>query len=198
MSDTETIAAPLDRFAASVPAGVSVVRTTADEFDEALVEAVEPPAVGTPLPFVGLSLADLDAVTPFPDDGADRERGRLLREATTGVTPAGLAVAERGTVTVRSRAAGDELLSLYPERHVAVLRASDVVPDVRAAFGEIGDRIDRTRGDDTRSDSEDDDTADLAASEVLTTGSSVTADMGALVEGVHGPHQVIVVALTDR
>jgi len=32
-------------------------------------------------------------------------------------------------------------VSLYPERHVAVLRASDVVPDVRTAVEETGEQL---------------------------------------------------------
>ncbi len=197
MSDTETTAAPLDRFAAAAPTTVTVERTTAEGFGAALADAVEPPAVGTRLPFPGVALADADApVTPFPGaEDADGERGRLLRTARTGVTPAGLAVAERGTISVRSRAAGDELVSLYPERHVAVLRASDVVPDVRAALGAIGDDARRAR--DESEAGAPDAIGDATASAVLATRASVTADMGALVEGVHGPQEVVVVALSD-
>jgi len=191
---TEVDRAPngLDRLRSATPEGVTVERTTGDDFAAALAAAVDRPAVGTRLPFEGVSIDDagIEALPSDGDDGASRadERGRLLQEAATGVTPAGLAIAERGTVTVRSRAAGDELVSLYPERHVAVLRASDVVPDVRAAFESMGERVaaSRTGGDVTET-----------ASEVLTTGPSATADMGAMVEGVHGPREVCVLALED-
>lgn len=101
-----------------------------------------------------------------------------LQEANTGVTPAGLGIASYGTVTVRSRPEGDELLSLYPRRHVAVVAASDIVPDMPAAF----ERLDGEFGDGLQS-------------QVLATGPSATADMGSLVQGVHGPETVHVVIL---
>lgn len=193
MSDAEsatTVDRTLDTFRDATPASVTVERTTAGTFATTLEAALERPAIGTPLPVEGVTLADAGIDTLPAGDGreADRERGRLLRAAATGVTPAGLAIAERGTVTVRSRPAGDELVGLYPERHVVVLRASDVVPDVRTAMGRLGERLRATRdGDDRR-----------ATSEVLTTGPSATGDMGGLVEGVHGPREVHVIALEDR
>lgn len=147
--------------------------TTSGQFAEALAAATEPPVVGTPLPFDGVSLDGTDVQTdPTPDQ---------LQAATTGVTPVGGAIAEHGTVLVESRPEGDELVSLYPERHVAVLRESDLVPDVSVAMRRLGETL--AAGTD---------------SAVLATGASATADMGETVEGVHGPKEVHVVILTDR
>ncbi len=152
---------------------VGQTRTTAAAFADALAEAIEPPAVGTQLPFDGVSLDGTDVVTdPTPAQ---------LEAATTGVTPVGGAIAEHGTVLVESRPEGDELVGLYPERHVAVLRESDLVPDTRTAMRELGDAF-----------------ATEPGSTVLATGVSATADMGETVEGVHGPKEVHVVVLTDR
>lgn len=151
----------------------AVERIEAEEFPDVLPEHVEEPAVGTPLPFEGVSYEG----TPVGDlDSADD-----LRKFRTGVTAAGMGVADYGTVTLKSTVAGDELVSLYPERHVAVLAGSDVVPDMSAAFERLADEF--AAGDRTQ---------------VLSTGPSSTADMGTLVEGVHGPKDVRVVVLEDR
>lgn len=164
----------LATFEASLDAiSVARTRTTAAEFADALEDAVDPPAVGTRLPFDGVSLEGTAVVTdPTPAQ---------LETATTGVTPVGGAIAEHGTVLVESRPEGDELVGLYPERHVAVLRESDLVPDTRTAMQEVGDAFAADPG-----------------STVLATGVSATADMGETVEGVHGPKEVHVVVLTDR
>lgn len=148
----------------------SVRRVEPAAFEDALTELLVEPAVGVPLPFEEVSLDGTPVVTEF--DAAD------LEAATTGVTPAGLGVATYGTVTVRSRPAGDELVSLYADRHVAVLRAADVVPDMSAAFERLADEFDA--GERTQ---------------VLATGPSSTADMGGLIRGVHGPESVHVLVL---
>lgn len=154
--------------------GVATVHTSeAESFADTLVEAIEEPAVGTPLPFDDVSLTETPVdLDPSPTD---------IDAATTGVTPAGMGIADYGTVTLPSGAAGDELVSLYPPRHVAVVAASDVVPDMPAAYERLGEEFER--GMDTQ---------------ILATGPSATADMGTLVQGVHGPKETHVVILEDR
>ncbi|MBP1987760.1 LUD domain-containing protein [Halolamina salifodinae] len=153
--------------------GVESTRTTAAGFPDALAATVEGPAVGTPLPFDGVSLDGADvAVPPTPDQ---------LRTAKTGVTPVFGGIAEYGSVVVESRPEGDELVALYPERHVAVLRESDLVAGVDDATDYLRERFEAGRD-----------------SAVLATGVSATADMGATVEGVHGPREVRVIVLSDR
>ena len=154
--------------------GVATVHTTAAEsFRETLAVAIEEPAVGTPLPFDGVSLASSPVtLDPSPSD---------VSAATTGVTPAGMGIADYGTVTLPSGADGDELVSLYTPRHVAVVAASDVVPDMPAAYERMSSEF-----------------AAGMDSQILATGPSATADMGTLVEGVHGPHETHVVILEDR
>lgn len=154
--------------------GVATVESASPgEFAFVLDDHVEPPAVGAELPFDGVSLEGTRVRTEFsPSD---------LEAANTGVTPAGLGIADYGTVTVRSRGAGDELVSLYPERHVAVVHERDLVGDMAAAFDRLGEEFED--GDDAQ---------------VLATGPSSTADLGALVEGVHGPSDVRVLVLEGR
>jgi len=145
-------------------------RVPPEAFADALEAVVEAPAVGAPLPFEAVSLDDAPVTTDF--DAAD------LQAAETGVTPAGLGIADYGTVTMHSTAAGDELVGLYSDRHVAVVHADDVVPDMAAAFERLGTEFDDGR-----------------RTQVLATGPSATADMGGLIQGVHGPKEVHVVVV---
>jgi len=153
--------------------GVTWSRTESEAFESALREAVTEPAVGAPLPFEGISLAE----TPI----ALRPTPRELREAETGVTAAQFGVSAYGSLLVQSDDAGTEQVSLYPTRHVAVLRESDLVADVPSALERLGEEFQAGRD-----------------SAVFATGPSATGDMGALVEGVHGPREVHVILLSDR
>jgi L-lactate dehydrogenase complex protein LldG len=164
---------PVSTFEQSLQGTSTVHTTTAASLGETVDGVIAEPAVGTPLPFDGVSLSGTPVATEFaPSD---------LRAAATGVTPAGLGIATYGTITVRSRTARDELVALYPERHVAILAASDVVSDMATAYEELSEEFEW--GVDTQ---------------VLATGPSATADMGTLVEGVHGPKETHVVLLEDR
>lgn len=154
--------------------GVSTVhRTAAADFEETLAGAIVEPAVGTDIPTEDVSLADTPVETaPSPAD---------VLSAETGVTPAGLGVANYGTVTLPASEEPREVVSLYCTRHVAVLAESDLVADMPAAYDRLSE--DFTAGTDTQ---------------ILATGPSSTADMGELLRGVHGPHETHVVVVTDR
>lgn len=152
---------------------VTHARTPAADLPAAVREAVVEPAVGAPLPWDGLTLDGTGVnLRPTPAE---------LVAAETGVTAAGAGIASEGTLVVQSRPGGDEPASLYPPRHVAVLRAGDVVADVPAALSWLGGEFEAGRD-----------------SAVFATGASATADMGELVEGVHGPREVHVVVVEDR
>lgn len=145
---------------------------TRDGFDEVLADAIEEPAIGASLPFTDLSLATHPVtLDPTPDQ---------LREARTGVTGSPMGITELGTVTIRSGSEGDEPVSLFPERHVVVLRAADLRPDLESAFDWLREEFDAGR-----------------ESVVFETGPSATGDMGALVQGVHGPTEVHVIVVED-
>lgn len=150
---------------------VGLERTTAADAQDAVAELLEPPAIGVPLPFDGVSLPETVETAQTPDE---------LEAATTGITAVEFAVANYGSVAIRSSPAGEEPISLYADVHVAVVAASDVLPDMEAAFERLGD--DARNGADT----------------VLATGPSATADMGALVTGAHGPKAVHAVVIEDR
>lgn len=104
-----------------------------------------------------------------------------LREGTTGVTGSRSGVASLETVVVESRPQGDELVSLLPECHVIVVQTSDVYNDLESAFSWLADEFDAGRD-----------------SLVLATGPSATGDMGALVQGVHGPERVHVIIVDNE
>lgn len=166
-SDLDTFCESLDRL------DVWWARTDVDGVSVVLREAIEEPAVGAPLPFEWIALEDYDvAVDPTPGQ---------IEAAQTGVTAARLGIANYGTVVIKSARDAIEAASLFPERHVAVLRASDVVPDMTAAFERLGPLL-----------------REGETSAVLATGPSATADMGALVRGAHGPKHVHVIILDDQ
>lgn len=151
---------------------VSVTRVSPADAPSAIDEAVIEPAIGAPLGIEGVSLADTVVETELTP--------RRLHEAETGVTRADRAVAIYGSLLVRSDAAGTEPVSLYPPTHVAVVRERDVLDDIEASV----DRLDEIFGE--------------GGTAVFATGASSTGDMGALVEGVHGPKNVHVVVVEDR
>lgn len=166
-------AASEDRIATFVEAideiGVETTRCAASEATEAIEAVVEGAAVGSPLPFDGVELpASVDA-------NPTRE---AIERADTGVTAGAFAIAEYGTVVVELTPDGEGSVSLYPPRHVAVVRASDVVPDMEAAFDRLGEAFEAGRND-----------------AIFVTGPSSTGDMGALVRGVHGPGEMYVIVV---
>lgn len=159
-------------FAETASEAATVHRTTAADAADTVAEVTAEPAVGVALGVDGVSLADAPVETdPSPAD---------IESATTGVTPAGVGVADYGTVTLPSVDLA-ELVALYCPRHVAVLPASDVVPDMPTAYERVGEEF--AAGLDTQ---------------ILATGPSATADMGELIQGVHGPTEVHVVVVEDR
>lgn len=164
----------IDRFVTSLDRlEVDWTHAKPDNASVALADLVVAPAVGAPLPLEEVSLNDVDvALNPTPAQ---------LRAARTGVTAARLGIAEYGTVVIESAPNATEAASLFPEKHVAVLRASDVVADMKTAFEHLGPRLRETQG-----------------SAILATGPSATADMGALVRGAHGPKQVHVLIVGSR
>lgn len=150
---------------------VSVSRIEQGELAETIEEAVRTPAVGVPVEIEGGSLPDSVELNPTIDD---------VREARTGVTPANLGIADYGSVVLEVDQFGSEVVSVFPELHVAVLRESDVVAGMREAFKWLGPRLREDR-----------------SSEIIATGPSATADMGGLVRGAHGPEAVHVMLVDD-
>ncbi|WP_338728851.1 LUD domain-containing protein [Haladaptatus sp. DJG-WS-42] len=149
-----------------------IVRTSPDTFSTDLAALLEPPTVGTALRG-SLSYDDASVtVDPTPQE---------LLAAETGVSHAGLAVADYGTVTLRTTTDADEFISLYPSRHVIVVAEADITPSMTDAFSQLEEEFDAG----TRT-------------QILATGPSATADMGSLVRGVHGPESIHVLIVEER
>jgi L-lactate dehydrogenase complex protein LldG len=166
----------VDSFRSSLTGTATLHETTPGETAETIEDALEEPAVGVPVHIEGVSLPETVETEFSPSE---------LSAARTGVTTARHAIADYGTVTLASNPEGGELVSLYPPRHVAVVAASDLHANMTTAHDRFAREL--TGGGESGTDSQ-----------VLATGPSATADMGTLVEGVHGPHEVHVVLVADE
>lgn len=166
-------ATAIESFEASLAGrDVPVTRTTAADASGELAELVAQPVVGAPIAIDGVSLPDSVTTDLSPSD---------VTAAKTGVTGVEAAIADYGSVVVAGGSEAAEHVSLFADQHVAVVAASDVTSSMRDALDDLGD-----------------DTRDGLTSAVIETGPSATADMGAVVTGVHGPTAVHVVLVTDR
>jgi len=97
-----------------------------------------------------------------------------------GITDVHAALAETGTLICCADAGHSRGLSLVPPIHIAIVRHSDIVPDMLDYWVKL-----RRSGA-------------PPASQVLITGPSKTSDIeGVLVTGVHGPTQVHVLLVRD-
>lgn len=165
---------PVDSLVSAVASlDVPCERTTPDRFAETLASHLAQPAVGVPLDRDDISLSGTDVtVDPTPAE---------LKRARTGVTPTAFAIADYGSIVVPSSSSGTEFVSLFVDRHVAVVDGADVVPGMEVAFDRFGDLI-RDGG---------------PTSGIVATGPSATADMGDLVRGAHGPSDVRVIVVEE-
>ena len=164
-------ASSLDTFVSALDTqDVPCERTTRSSFVETLETHIRGPTVGVPLGDLGVELSETDVtVDPTPAQ---------LKAAHTGVTPASFAIADYGSVVIPDSSDGAELVSLFVNRHVVVVEAEDIVPEMEAAFARFGEQF-RAHLD----------------SGIIATGPSATADMGDLVFGAHGPKEVHVIIL---
>ena len=104
-----------------------------------------------------------------------------LYAADAGITDVQAAIAETGSLVCSSGAGRSRGLSLVPPVHIAIVRRSDIVPDLLDFFTQDSSA---RRGH--------------PSNIVLITGPSKTADIeGILITGVHGPRQVHIVLVED-
>lgn len=132
-------------------------------------------AIATSVPDVAAAVARTSVTVVNHTDGAGFEP---LYEVDAGVTDVHTAIAETGSpVCIYGRGQGRGL-SLVPPVHIALVRKSDIVPDL----------IDFWNARDLRHSS----------GLVLITGPSKTADIeGILITGVHGPREVHIILIED-
>lgn len=103
-------------------------------------------------------------------------------EADAGITDVHAALAETGTLICNSDAGHSRGLSLVPSVHLAIVRRSDILPDMFDYWA----RLKGIPG------------SQLPSSIAFITGPSKTADIeGELIKGVHGPKDVYIFLVTD-
>ena len=113
---------------------------------------------------------------PLHEDDGQWDAAALARFGV-GVTGAAVAIAETGTLGLDAQGvSGRRLLSLIPDRHVCIVRSSDVVADVPQALAQLDPRRPLT----------------------FITGPSATVDIELVrTQGVHGPRALHVVLVGD-
>ena len=118
-------------------------------------------------------LRHLEQVVDHPTDAQ-------LRSAKVGITDAFAGVARTGSVCVAMTAKLGGAVSLFPRSHVAILEARNIVfrPGDVFTAGQLENK-------------------GMERSFVFITGPSVTADMGELVRGVHGPDHLHIIILKE-
>jgi L-lactate dehydrogenase complex protein LldG len=105
-----------------------------------------------------------------------------LYGAEVAITDVYAAIAETGTIVCISDPGHSRGLTLVPPVHIALVRKSDLIPDMIDFWG-------RFKGTDPKS---------LPASIAMITGPSKSADIeGILVTGVHGPGVVHILVIED-
>jgi L-lactate dehydrogenase complex protein LldG len=107
----------------------------------------------------------------------------FVQDAPAALTTCEALLARTGSVLVSSGTASGRRLSAYPEIHLVVAHASQIVADIRPALDLIQKRYGRR----------------LPSMLSLITGPSRTADIEkTLVLGAHGPRQLVVFLLEDE
>lgn len=103
-------------------------------------------------------------------------------QADAGLTGVHAALAETGTLICNSDAAHARGASLAPPVHIAIVRHSDVLPDLM-------DYLPRLEGLYP---------SEYPSAQALITGPSKTADIeGVLITGVHGPGRLVILLVAD-
>lgn len=156
----ETFRARLDEI------GVESTIVAAPSLAAELEDRIDEPAVASP---IGVDVS-------LPENVIEEPTGEEVKRAATGITAGQLGVASQGSVVVASTVDMDGPVSLYPPKHVAVVRVEDIVPDIGTALERLSREFERGAND-----------------AVFVTGPSSTGDMGKLVTGVHGPSEMEVV-----
>jgi L-lactate utilization protein LutC len=123
----------------------------------------------------------------FPEDVPPTGCKEAFFDADVGITGVDYLIAETGSVVQLSRPGEPRSFSLLSPVHVAVARASQVVPDLFDLFEHLAAKPAQASG-----------RRALPSGMAIITGPSKTGDIELrLVTGVHGPGEIHVVVLTD-
>lgn len=122
-------------------------------------------------------LGEWTSVAP-PPDGETEAFAEAVTRADVGLLCADRGLASHGTVAVRLTSSREGAVSLMPPVTITVLDARNLHRESRGLFGGFESEL-RTQ----------------SASWVLVAGPSTTADLGSLVQGVHGPSRSHVIVM---
>lgn len=122
-----------------------------------------------------------------------------LYDADAGVTDCDAGLAESGTIVVRGDADRSRGTFIVPPVHVAILRASQILPDMLDYWASLDTPDKSANVSIGLVQSVPNGSRKLPTSIVMVSGPSKTADIeGILITGVHGPREVHVVLVDDR
>lgn len=107
--------------------------------------------------------------------------GKHLVSIKTGITCASYGIASTGSVVIPIENNLAIYVSMLAKKHIVIIESDKILPRPRDIFN--------------RNYSDQD---DLKRSFSIITGSSATADMGALVRGVHGPGELFIIVLGNN
>lgn len=120
-----------------------------------------------------------------------------LYDADVGITDGDAGLAESGTLVLRADARRGRGVFIVPPVHLAILRESQIMPDMLDYWPTLGPQVGSRSGSGTPTDPMRR-AAAMPTSIVLVSGPSKTADIeGILITGVHGPREVHVVLVAD-
>jgi len=140
-------------------------------------------ALGVPVYFTGLN--------PKPADGKDNKSDcetvrKQVIDSYIGVTSADFCMADTASLVLRTRIGEARSVSLLPSIHVAVIKESQIIADMKELFALI--KYDPKTGP-----------QGLTNCMTFISGPSKTADIEAqMVFGAHGPRELYLYILSDR
>lgn len=170
---TEAVSCSPDRL------GEIVARIVDDEDADPVMYAPDPDGLlSDTLPD---ALADGRTLVAGPPDGSTRRFADMAPRAELGVCTAPMGLVAQGVVLVELTEAKQGAVSLMPPATITVVRARNLVRTSSELFERIHS-VSQTE----------------AASWIFVAGPSSTADLGSLVQGVHGPARAYVIVLEDR
>jgi len=117
---------------------------------------------------------------PAPPAGSCARFAQRATACELGVVVARAGLVSHGSVLIRPDRAKEGAVSLMPPATVTVVRAGTLYPDSESLFQHLGRTV-----------------REEPASWIFVTGPSSTADLGDLVQGVHGPGRTYVIVLEE-
>lgn len=106
----------------------------------------------------------------------------FIAHADAGLTTCEALITRTGSILVSSANAAGRRLSIYPDNHLVIAKASQLVPDVKDGLKHIRDKY----------------KANFPSMVSLVSGPSRTADIEkTLVMGAHGPRQLVLFLIDD-